>query len=232
MNAKLALSCFIALMGLTLIIGGFLVFGQSLDTPVLALQTTMASLLFLRTIAFLFYPHCRVPIGDNRGVSTWGYSMLFGTLLSFLVLVWMVTCLTQNFDFPYQLMGHLVLVFLYLATLLFRLINGDKATASAMTEQQLTQRKANLRQRLEQLHLHCTNVPGLSPNVTERAARLADNARFIAPSLQPQALHLEQQLIHLADDLELLLPHAETHQDNIVRLMTTLEQLFQLRKQH
>lgn len=232
MNAKKLLALLITLAGFALIVGGFMMFGASLETRVLVLHTIMACLLYARAVTWMFLPqqggaHC-----DDRHIASWGLSAVIAPLFVCLVVGWMIYSLWQMPPFKYQLMGHLLIVFAYLLSLYVHMVQGETVQRVSHKEAQVLERKVQLQRDFAQLLERAKTVAPTATLLHEHLSQMLEECRFLSPSSHPQAIAYEQKMARLMEGIDAHLPFLDTQMQMVEEQFEALEQCFQARKRY
>ena len=120
MSAKVFYKILAILLGYGLIIGGFIVFGESLEDRVKILDIVVSCLIFTQLVQFMLFPLIDLGKAAHREIGMMGIH--FATLISCCVLfLALMTCgIVFQIPFKFQLMGQLIVLFIlwfYLITL-------------------------------------------------------------------------------------------------------------------
>ncbi len=131
--------------------------------------------------------------------------------------------------FSTQCIVHSVLI-LGLILMMAGVLTTNSVTARVYAEEQAARNELQqLKRAVLQLKtkLMTLNLPA---EVKSRIAAWEESLRYIAPSQSAEAHDLEQQLIDKVESLTRMLPNYELNADRVEMTLTTLEELYKIRK--
>lgn len=230
MKAKGILSILTILLGYGLIIGGFTILGEDLEQDIRVLDTVVSCFLFSLLIQVAFYPLVNLNRVVHREVASMG--VRWSTLILYFTLAvgLMILGVIENISFKYQLMGHILLFFLFLLGCIAYLHIEDKVYSIHHKEQELLERKELLHRQMSDFIANPMYLDALSLEMKQRLCNLHEALRFLAPTLNVESTHLEKQFSQLLLDLKVLLREPVANQAQINEKINLMESILIRRK--
>jgi len=232
MSAKRIFGILAILLGLGLIIGGFIIFGDSLEDKVRVLDIIVSCVIYIQLIGIAVFPIVDTSKESQKEVGMMGIHYSTLTICCILSLAWMVVGILYDISFTYQLMGQLeVLFFLFLGRVT-TLQSGEKVASVYAKEKGMMAGKVSLRREMDDMMADLANVSTVDNTVKQRLQSLQDSMRFLTPSSESEAMNLEAQILALIDDLKFLTKDPGRNNETIREKVGQLETIFMKRKKY
>ncbi|WP_301847218.1 hypothetical protein [uncultured Parabacteroides sp.] len=232
MNAKTFFSIATILLGYGLIIGGFTLFGKSLENEIKILDIVVSCLLFTTTVRFYFFPWIDTTNAAHKEAGTLGIRFFVMTGCSMLALGIMVYGIVCRAAFEYQLLGQTAVLFLALTGYVSMLHSGEKVQRIHKQEQLAVQGKIALQSAMDDLMDDAARLENLAPSLRNRLERIRESVRFITPSTNPEACDLESRCCRTIEDLKVSLRNTSLNRDRIAEEVECLERSLTRRKKY
>lgn len=145
MTAKRFYNILAILLGYGIIIGGFLVFGDSLEDKVKILDIIVSCLIFTQFVQFSLFPLINFGDSSHKEVGMMGihiYVLNFCCIVSIGIMIYGII---YHIPFKFQLMGQLVVLFILLVGRVATLHAGEKVQQIHRKEQVIMHGKLSLK---------------------------------------------------------------------------------------
>lgn len=220
------------LLGYGLIIGGFVVFGESLENRVKILDIVVSCVIFTQFVQFLIFPLINLGKPAHKEVGMMGIH--FATLNSCctLSLILIVCGIIYQIPFKYQLMGHLIILFFLLMGRVATLHSGEKIQQVYEKEQHILSGKLTLRNAMDDFMDEVANVKDLADNDKKRLGEIHEALRFITPSANFEARKFDDQIILSIDELSIMMRNATLNKEKISEEIDHLQRILSRRKKY
>lgn len=220
------------LLGYGLIIGGFIIFGESLENKVKILDIVVSCVIFTQFVQFLIFPLINTGKPAHKEVGMMGIH--FVTLKSCCVLsLSLIACgIIYQIPFKYQLMGHLIVLFMLLVGRVATLHSGEKVQHIYEKEQHRVSGKLSLINAMDDLMEKVATVKDLSENDRKRLGEIHENLRFITPTANLEAKKFDNQIILSIDKLTLLMRNVTLNKERISEEIDLLQRSLLRRKKY
>lgn len=232
MSAKVFYKILAILLGYGLIIGGFIVFGESLEDRVKILDIVVSCLIFTQLVQFMLFPLIDLGKAAHREIGMMGIH--FATLISCCVLfLALMTCgIVFQIPFKFQLMGQLIVLFILLVGRVVTLHSGEKVRHIYEKEQHIMSGKLSLRNAMEDFIDEAANVKKFDENDMKHLRDIHEAMRFITPSANPEARKFDEQFILALDELASMMGNASLNKAKISERIELLERILSKRKKY
>ena len=220
------------LLGYGLIIGGFLVFGESLDNKVKILDIIVSCLIFTQFVQFSLFPLINFEESSHKEVGMMGIhlrSLNFCCLASIGI---MVCGIIYHIPFKFQLMGHLVILFILIVGRVATLHSGEKVQQINRKEQVTMHGKLLLKNIMDDFMDDIATVANLDPIVKQKLTNIHESLRFLSPSSNSEAIRFDEQFSQCVEDLKILMRNTTLNKEKILEEAEHLERIFYRRKKY
>ena len=232
MTLKLFYKVLSILLGFGLIIGGFIIFGSSLDDKVKILDIIVSCLIFIQFALFLFFPLIKMDNSAHREVGMLGIHLYVLNICSILSIAIMVFGIIFDWAFKYQIMAQLAVLLLIVVGRIATLHSGEKVQHIYEKEQIVMSGKSSLKNVMEDFmeYLACTKE--IDSELIQKLNAINESMRFISPSARNEACELDAQFCQSIEDLKVLMRNPSINETNIVDEVAHLERILSRRKKY
>lgn len=232
MNAKKFYNILVILLGYGLVIGGFIVFGESLETRIKILDIVVSCLIFTQFVQFTLFPLVDLGKSAHKEVGMMGIHFATLNICCTLSLALMVCGIIYQIPFNYQLMGHLIILFMLIVGRVATLHSGDKVQQIYEKEQHVLSGKLSLRNAMDDFMDEVASVKNLAENDRKRLEKIHEAVRFITPSANLEAKKFDDQIILAIDDLTIMMRNVTLNKVKISEQIEHLERVLLRRKKY
>lgn len=232
MSARNIYRILVILLGYALIIGGFILFGESLENDIKILDIVASCFVYTQFIQFMIFPLINLNETAHKEVGMMGVHI---SILSFCCVASigiMVYGIIYQVDFSYQLMGQLVVLFILMIGRFATLHAGEKVQQIYHKEQAIKEGKMSLKAIMDDFSDDIATVKSIEPIAKEKICSMRESMRFISPSANPEAKRFDHQFTQTIDELRVLMRDATTNRDKIIEKLEHLERILSRRKQY
>ncbi|MBP5771460.1 MAG: hypothetical protein J6W75_08890 [Bacteroidaceae bacterium] len=218
-------------MGYGLIIGGFWLLGGELEEKVRILDAVVSCVVLTQLFMLLIFPMVNLKKKAHQEVGMMGihyFSLLMCCLAS---ICYMALGIIYEIPFLFQLLGQLLLLFLLLMGRTSTLFSGEKVVQVYERERATMKGKDALKKFMADLMSDVSGA-GLAPAQAERLSALQESVRYLTPSLESEALELDEKIRQTAADVRTMLNDISSNSDRIEASIGRLEQLMARRKNY
>lgn len=232
MSAKQVYRLVALLLGYAIIIGAFILWCGFLPSDVMILDMVMLCVIFSVFAEVFFLPMVNLGNKSHKEVGMMGvrYWCLF--LFAMVSIGVMVLGAVYHFSFLSQLIGQLVAVFILLMGKVSALHLGEKVERRYHEEKILLQNKETLSLQIESLVDRIRKTRNADPSFIQRAGALADELRYVTPSVNAGALALEEEWGRVIQTISTMLNDYEANKDSIEEKLADLEIILKKRKNY
>lgn len=220
------------LLAYCLIIGGFIVFGASLEERVMILDIVASCLIFTHIAQIFVLPMIKMNKSGHREVGMMGVHYYFVGLCCVLSVAVMIFGIVQEVKFKYQLICQLVVLFLLLVGRVSALRAGEKVQQVYEREENTISGKINLRAAMDDFMDYASTVDELAPTVKSKLSNIQESLRFVTPSSNPEAKNLEYQFCQIVEDLKVLMKDITMNGEKITEETEHLARILLRRKKY
>lgn len=220
------------LLGYGLIIGGFIVFGESLEDRVRILDIVVSCVIFTQFVEFLLFPLINMGKPTHKEVGMLGVHFFILKICCALSLAVMVCGMMYQIAFKYQLMGHLIVLFLLLLGRYATLHSGDKVQHIYAKEQHKVSGKLSLINAMGDLMEEVARVKDLAETDRQRLSEIHEGMRYISPSTSVEAKRYDDQISLAIEELTLLMKDVTLNKYKIAEEIDHLQRSISRRKQY
>lgn len=232
MSAKLIYNILAILLGYSLIIGGFIVFGESIETRTKILDIIVSCLIFTQFVQFTLFPLINLSNPAHKEVSMMGIHIAVLNLCCTLSLGLMIYGIICEIPFKFQLMGQLAVLFILLVCRVATLHSGEKTQQIYTKEQKIQEGKVSLQLVMDDFSDYVATVRQLDPTIITKLKTIHESIRFISPTVNTEAKTFENQFIQVVNDLKVLMKNATLNKDKIYEHVEYLERILARRKKY
>lgn len=219
-------------LGYGLIIGGFIVFGESLNDNIKILDIIVSCLIFTQGAQVALFPMIRMDKSAQKEVGMMGIHYTFTTIHCIAAITIMLLGAYNDWSFKLQLMCQLILVFILLIGRVATIYSGKKVEEVHHKEQTLKQGKKQLTDCMTLFMEDVACCKELDKSIVNRINEINDNIRFITPSNDPTAQNIEQRFCQCIESITILLRNTSLNSTQIEDEVSKLERLFLQRKKY
>lgn len=218
------------LLGYGLIIGSFIIFGESLEDRVKILDIIASCFIFTQFVQFMLFPLINLSKPAHKEVGMMGIHFTVINICCILSLALMVCGIVYQISFKIQLIGQLAILFFLLLGRVIILHSGEKIEQIHGKEQHIMHRKMSLRYAMDNFMDESTRVIDLDESDRKRLANIHESMRFITPSANPEAIRFDNQFIQTLEDLTVLMRNVTFNKTKITEQINQLERILSRRK--
>ena len=232
MTAKRFYNILAILLGYGLIIGGFLVFGDSLEDKVKILDIIVSCLIFTQFVQFSVFPLMNFGDSSHKEVGMMGihiYVLNFCCIISIGIMLYGII---YHIPFKFQLMGQLVVLFILLVGRVATLLAGEKVQQIHRKEQVIMHGKLSLKSVMDDFMDDIAIVKDLDPIVKQKLQDIHESMRFLSPSSNSEALRFDEQFSQSVEDLKILMRNTNLNKEKILEETEHLERILSRRKKY
>ena len=230
MNAKTFYKILALSLGLGLIIGGFCLFGQSLDNKILILDIIVSILVYIQLSQFVIYPLIDMNRAAHKEVGMMGiYFYVLGTYC-FLAIGLMFFGIVYTIPFQFQLMGQLFLVFLALLGRVATLHAGEKVEQIHEKERKMVETRRVLRTEMDNFMDELSSWESPEGFGVQKLYDIQEELKFLSPSANAEAKQYERDFCQIIEELKVLMRNADLNKERIKGKIDQLERILSKRK--
>lgn len=232
MTAKRFYNILAILLGYGLIIGGFLVFGDSLEDKVKILDIIVSCLIFTQFVQFSLFPLINFGDSSHKEVGMMGihiYVLNFCCIVSIGIMIYGII---YHIPFKFQLMGQLVVLFILLVGRVATLHAGEKVQQIHRKEQVIMHGKLSLKSVMDDFMDDIAIVKDLDPIAKQKLQKIHESMRFLSPSSNSEALRFDEQFSQSVEDLKILMRNTNLNKEKILEETEHLERILSRRKKY
>lgn len=232
MTAKRFYNILAILLGYGLIIGGFLVFGESLEDKVKILDIIVSCLIFTQFVQFSLFPLINFGDSSHKEVGMMGihiYVLSFCCTVSIGIMLYGII---YHIPFKFQLMGQLVVLFILLVGRVATLHAGEKVQQIHRKEQVIMHGKLSLKSIMDDFMDDIATVTDLDPIVKQKLTNIHEAMRFLSPSSKSEAIRFDEQFSQSVEDLKIMMRNTNLNREKILEETEHLERTLSRRKKY
>lgn len=232
MTAKRFYNILAILLGYGLIIGGFLVFGESLEDKVKILDIIVSCLIFTQFVLFSLFPLINFGDSSHKEVGMMGihiYVLIFCCIVSFGIMLYGII---YHIPFKFQLMGQLVVLFILIVGRVATLHAGEKVQQIHRKEQVIMHGKLSLKSIMDDFMDDIATVTDLDPIVKQKLTNIHEAMRFLSPSSKSEAIRFDEQFSQSVEDLKIMMRNTNLNREKILEETEHLERTLSRRKKY
>ncbi len=232
MSAKRFYNIFAILLGYGLIIGGFLVFGESLEDKIKILDIIVSCLIFTQFVQFSLFPLINFGDSSHKEVGMMGihiYVLNFCCIVSIGIMIYGII---YHIPFKFQLMGQLVVLFILLVGRVATLHAGEKVQQIHRKEQVIMHGKLSLKSVMDDFMDDIAIVRDLDPIAKQKLQNIHESMRFLSPSSNSEALKFDEQFSQSVENLKILMRNTNLNKEKILEETEHLDRILSRRKKY
>lgn len=218
------------LLGYGIIIAGFCLLGQSLESEIRVLDIIVSIVLFTYCGYFLLRP--LIDLGDRaqKGVGMLGIKLMTMNIVGCLSIAVMVLGAIYEMAFKYQLFSQCVVLFILVGGVMSALHVGEKVQRVHEKEETLVTNKIMLKDCMDSLMDNVIDM-NVTPEIKERLNSINESLRFVSPSNKMEAVKLDTDFINQVSTLQIML-RSTSDLESLKMEVTKLEQILNKRKRY
>lgn len=232
MAAKRLYNILAILLGYGLIIGGFLIFGESLENKVKILDIIVSCLIFTQFVQFSLFPLINLGDSSHKEVGMMGIHIFVLNFCCIISIGIMLYGIIYHIPFKFQLMSQLVVLFILLGGLVATLHAGEKVQQIQRKEQVIMHGKLSLKSVMDDFMDDIAIVKDLDPIAKQKLQNIHESMRFLSPSSNSEALRFDKQFSQTIEDLKILMRNTNLNQEKILEETEHLERILSRRKKY
>lgn len=232
MTAKRFYNILAILLGYGLIIGGFLVFGESLENKVKILDIIVSCLIFTQFVQFTLFSLINFRDSSHKEVGMMGIHFFVLNFCCIISIGIMLYGIIYHIPFKFQLISQLVVLFILLVGRVATLHAGEKVQQIHRKEQVIMHGKLSLKSVMDDFMDDIAIVKNLNPIAKQKLQNIHESMRFLSPSSNSEALRLDEQFSQSVEDLKILMRNTNLNQEKILEEIEHLERIFSRRKKY
>lgn len=232
MSAKRFYNIFAILLGYGLIIGGFLVFGESLEDKIKILDIIVSCLIFTQFVQFSLFPLINFDDSSHKEVGMMGihiYVLIFCCIASIGIMVYGII---YHIPFKFQLMGQLVILLILLVGRVATLHAGENVQQIHHKEQVIKRGKLSLKSIMDDFMDDIAIVRDLDPIAKQKLQNIHESMRFLSPSSNSEALKFDEQFSQSVENLKILMRNTNLNKEKILEETEHLDRILSRRKKY
>jgi len=232
MSAKRFYNIFAILLGYGLIIGGFLVFGESLEDKIKILDIIVSCLIFTQFVQFSLFPLINFGDSSHKEVGMMGihiYVLIFCCIASIGIMVYGII---YHIPFKFQLMGQLVILLILLVGRVATLHAGENVQQIHHKEQVIKRGKLSLKSIMDDFMDDIAIVRDLDPIAKQKLQNIHESMRFLSPSSNSEALKFDEQFSQSVENLKILMRNTNLNKEKILEETEHLDRILSRRKKY
>ncbi len=232
MSAKRFYNIFAILLGYGLIIGGFLVFGESLEDKIKILDIIVSCLIFTQFVQFSLFPLINFGDSSHKEVGMMGihiYVLIFCCIASIGIMVYGII---YHIPFKFQLMGQLVILLFLLVGRVATLHAGENVQQIHHKEQVIKRGKLSLKSIMDDFMDDIAIVRDLDPIAKQKLQNIHESMRFLSPSSNSEALKFDEQFSQSVENLKILMRNTNLNKEKILEETEHLDRILSRRKKY
>ena len=232
MSAKRFYNIFAILLGYDLIIGGFLVFGESLEDKIKILDIIVSCLIFTQFVQFSLFPLINFGDSSHKEVGMMGihiYVLIFCCIASIGIMVYGII---YHIPFKFQLMGQLVILLILLVGRVATLHVGENVQQIHHKEQVIMRGKLSLKSIMDDFMDDIAIVRDLDPIAKQKLQNIHESMRFLSPSSNSEALKFDEQFSQSVENLKILMRNTNLNKEKILEETEHLDRILSRRKKY
>ena len=232
MAAKSFYNILAILLGYGLIIGGILVFGESLENKIKILDIIVSCIIFTQFVQFSLFPLINFRDSSHKEVGMMGihiYVLNFCCTVSIGIMLYGII---DHIPFKFQLMGQLVVLFILLVGRVATLHAGEKVQHIHRKEQIIMHGKLSIKNTVDDFMDDIATVKDLDPIVKQKLQNIQESIRFLSPSANSEALRFEELFSQSIGDLKILMRNTNLNREKIIEETEHLERILSRRKKY
>ena len=215
-----------------LIIGGFIVFGENLETKIKILDIIAICLFFTPFVPFTILPLINLGDPAHKEVGMLGIHIPVLILCSALSLILIICGIIFEISFKFQLFGQLAILFILLIGIVATLHSGEKVQQIHAQEQNIKEGKVSLQLIMDDFSDYMATIRELDPVIVTKLNTMLESIRYITPSGNMNAKLFDSQFVQSIDDLKALLRDTDLNRDKIFDEVEHLERILARRKKY
>lgn len=220
------------LLGYGLIIAGFIVFGTSMADNVRILDIVVSCLIFTQFVEFLFVPLVNLGKKAHKEVGMIGIHLTSVYIYIMVSIIIMVVGVLLDLPFIWQLLLQLGALFILVVGRVATLHVGDKVEGVYQREQTIVGAKMQMKTAMETV-MDAVALNGIrDAAVVDRLRELAENVRYVSPSVEEDARNLESQFTSVAAELIVMMRDEVRNKDRIPETIERLDYILAKRKKY
>lgn len=232
MSAKRFYNIFAILLGYGLIIGGFLVFGESLEDKIKIQDIIVSCLIFTQFVQFSLFPLINFGDSSHKEVGMMGihiYVLIFCCIASIGIMVYGII---YHIPFKFQLMGQLVILLILLVGRVATLHAGENVQQIHHKEQVIMRGKLSLKSIMDDFMDDIAIVRDLDPIAKQKLQNIHESMRFLSPSSNSEALKFDEQFSQSVENLKILMRNTNLNKEKILEETEHLDRILSRRKKY
>ena len=220
------------IFGYGLIIGGFIIFGDSLDERIKILDIIISCIIFTQSAIIALFPMVDRNKSAHKEVGMMGIHYTFITIYSIAAITIMILGINKEWAFKTQLICQLALIFFLLIGRVLTLTSGNKVEEIHHKEKEIMTGKKQLADIMTLFVEDIACCKGLDNSIVDRINGLNNEIRYISPSNNPIATNLDQRFCNCVETITLLLKDTYLNSSQIEDEVAKLERIFIQRKKY
>lgn len=232
MNAKRFYSILAALLVYGLIIGGFIVFGESLDNKVKVLDVIVSCMIATQFVEYAIFPLVNLNNSAHKEIGMMGIHMASLNMCCTLSLALMIAGIAYDVPFKYQLIGQLAILLILILGRIAILHSGEKVEQIHKKETHTLAGKQSLRRSMDDLMDQVQLAKDVEEAERTRLTKIHESLRYITPSAHEEACHFDQQILQSLDNISVMVHDAKVNKHRIGEEIDRLEIFLARRKNY
>ena len=220
------------LLGYGLIIGGFIVFGKSIESDVKVLDIISLCVIYTIFVGFAIFPLIDRRDPAHKEVGMMGvqfYTLQLSCVLSLAVIA---IGIIYEIQFKYQLFAQLIALFILLIGFAGARHAGEKVQKVHSKESLLIGRKESMMRVMDDLMDDMSTVTDIEPTVKNKLTSIHESIRFISPSSNPQAEAFDNRFCQTVENLRVLMRNMAINRDKVIEETEHLGRILSRRKNY
>ena len=218
-------------LGYGLIIGGFIIIGESLEIRIRTLDIIVICIYFTLFSKLMIFSRVNLNDSVHKEIGMLGIHLASLIMCSMLALGFMVYGILYMLAFKYQLLGQLAIFMVLIMGHVAALQSGEKIQHIHDKEQINVSGKNTLSREIDGLSEDVSSIKDIDISTKLRLRSIQEDIRYIVPSTNNDAKSLDNQLIQLTINLRSVLRNYSNN-DVIIEGIERIETVLSKRKKY
>lgn len=231
MSGKKIFTWVLLLFGEALIIASFIIFRGNIQDNILTLNIIVSSVIYCSFFVDILVPWIKTSDKTQRRVGSFGVRW-FITWVYFILAIALMVCanIIWSFSFPYQVIAHCILIFVFLMGILGAIHSSDKVHDVYNQQIKNLSGLIEMKKAMRILRDKMYSMSDLPEDLVKRITSMEENLRFISPADTQEAFNLESSFIETTNSIGFAISNFSMNKEQIEHDLKKLERTYQNRK--
>ncbi len=231
MNTKRILSFLALLIGVIIIITGFVLFGYQLENDILILDIFVCILIYILFFSEFLILWSNFSDSSHRKIGTIGIRWFFiGIYTVTAIGIMVIGNIGSHWSFSLQLLSHCGLFVFLLLGIISTLSTHDKTAQIHIEQLQDRNGILEMKKAIRDLKNKAQEQATLPLPILERICSLEQELRFLSPTNKTDGHEMEHLFIQTAVNMKAIIINYSMNKESLEKLLDKLEHLLQERK--